>query len=244
METLKKTLRHRLLFLVLPLLLVGGAGIFRPKETDSPTPSSPPIMEQVAKAGVETILSFLLETRVSVESVRLDPANQQMELVGFTVLNPKGFDETQSVFAAQRVLVQADPLVLFSPRAVVRHIELEGANVFAEARLGRGFNLKKLLDSVNRFKAPRPANEKRWILERGVLNNFSIRFNSDFPPKRFDYAGESLEMSMRGPHDEGVTADKIIAEFLSMLINECEKGTQNRLGQTLSEILNMGRRAQ
>lgn len=217
------------------------APVFSPTRQQSakpePTPDPTETLEQIAKVGVEAVLSFLLDTPTTVSAVRLDPKNQQLEIQGLAVANPKGFGSENAAFSAERVLVEADPTVLFSPTATVRLVEVEGATVHAESRLGKGFNLKKLLDNVTRFNGPRPKDEKRWVLEKGLLKGCVFRFSSDIPNRKLEYPLDTLEFSMKGPHGEGVTADKIIAEVLTRLIDEFQKGNRDTLGDVLRQIV-------
>lgn len=234
---MKKRFAGILLFAVSVLV----APVFPPArqqgEKPKPAPNATEALEQIAKVGIETVLSFLLDTQTTVSSVRLVPENQRLEIQGLAVANPKGFSAENAAFSAERVLVEADPLVLFSPTATVRLIEVEGAAVHAESQLGKGFNLKKLLDNVNRFPGPRPKDEKRWVLEKGLLKGCIFRFSSDIPSRKLEYPLDTLEFSMKGPHGEGVTADKIVAEVLTRLIDEFQKGNRDTLGDALRQIL-------
>lgn len=215
--------------MILVAALCGTPPAETAREGEQPSPAASDRLETLAKVGIETALSFLLETRTTVEGVRLDPAAEVLELDGLRIANPKGFDGDAPAFSAQRVRVEAKPEALFSPKAVIRLVEVEGGTVHAQMKIRRGLNLKRLLDSAARFKTPRLLGEKRWIVEKGIMTDCLLRFASDWPPRTYEYPLEPMELSMKGPGGRGVTADKALAEVLLRLIEAIQEANRAQL---------------
>jgi len=183
--------------------------------------SDPQRLERVAKAGVETVLSHVLDVPVTVERVHLDPQSESLELENLHIGNPKGF-EAEHALAFSRVRVEADPKRLFSRDPVVRLVEVGGAEVNAETNLARGNNLKRLLDAANRFESPkllRKMPKKKWRIEKAALGKSDVNLVTNLLDRRATHKSlEPIEMKFMGPDGQGEEAQAAVARFLSELM--------------------------
>lgn len=210
---------------------------------ESPAPDTDATaLERLAKTGIGSVLSYVLDAPAQVESVRLDLKNQVLELGGLRIDNPEGF-EKKAALTADTIRVEADPKSLFSREPLVRLIKVEDAAVNAEVNPLRGINLKKLLDSTTRFRQPRFLKStpgKRWRIEKGLLEKGVVELNTQLLEKQTTRKSlDRIELSLMGKNGQGVTANEAMAEVLQILMEKCglmETGGAGALTEPLRDL--------
>lgn len=188
--------------------------------------TDPTILERIARAGINQVLSFVLDTPASVERIRLDKEQQFLELSNLRIANPKGFQDGHAI-SVETARLEADIKSLFSDAPLVKLAKVAGVSVNAEMDLKRGLNLKKLLDSTKRLQGPtlpkvsKGSTEKRWRIEKASLENGVVNVNSPLlfqGPKQKKI--DKFEMSLMGPDGKGVTANEAMSQILQTLIDK------------------------
>lgn len=180
-------------------------------------------LEEVARAGVGRVLSYVLDTPASVESVKLNTRAQTLELTGLRVANPDGF-EAASAILIKKVHVEADLRSLFSRSPVINVVRVEGARLNAETNLAHGSNMKKLMDNAGRFKSPgvlKNLPKKRWRINKGVLDDCIVEISTRLLTKKttrkvFDH----IELNLAGTDGQGLTVDEALAKGLGMVLEK------------------------
>jgi hypothetical protein len=181
-------------------------------------------LERLAQAGIERVLSRVLDTDVTVGGVTLDSAAHVLRVHDVQIANPKGFGEGEAI-SVEAIRVEADPRSLFSPEPEVRLIGVSGATINADTKLPGGSNLKRLMDNakearVARFRAGE-RSKKKWRIEKGVLESWSVNFRSGFPgstPRRAVL--DKIEMDFLGSDGRGMTADQVLTRLFARLVQE------------------------
>jgi len=182
-------------------------------------------LEKVARFAIGQVVSFVLDSPTTVERVRLNSEEQLLELNNLKIANPKGFDGDTAIFV-ENVRVQADPKLLFSDEPVVRVVGVTGASVNSEANLGRGFNLKKLLDNAMRFGEPKLLKrlpKKKWRIEKAVVETCEVNMITKLLEKQTTTKRlERFEMDFLGEDGKGMTADQAIVKVLKTLMEKAD----------------------
>jgi len=205
---------------------------------EGPADPPPTPLETGAKIAVETVLSFVLETRVTAERVRLDADTERFELLNLRIANPKAFDSETPAIAVKRILLEAPPDVLFAPDPVVRVVEVSGAVINADADLRHGINLKKLLDSAARFKGPKPDDQKKWVIEKGLLRESVVNLTTELLVQQTrEYKLKPIEMTLKDKDGGGLTADQAISRVLRRILDEIGALGAEGSGNPLADLL-------
>lgn len=188
----------------------------------------PSKVEGVVKTTTSAALTWILEAPVSVEGVQWEKGGQYLDLSGVRIGNPIGF-KTDHALTAESIRIEADPRKLFGANPEIRLIQVTGASVIVETRLGAGSNLKRLMDSAARPKlgaaAQRPAPSgtgKKFRIDRAVLNGCDVTIVTMVLGKTSSQRRSvgPIEMSFTGPDGGGLPADQAMAQFLGRLIQE------------------------
>lgn len=188
------------------------------------TPAPGERAEEIIKAGVQLVLSRVLDVPVTVDGVAWNAESSSLEITGLEVANPSGFDAA-TAFSAGTVRLQADLKNLFSPTPTVQLIEMDGAEVNAESNLTRGSNLYLLMKSAREFSSKGPMSrfkgDKQWRIEKGILGATQVKIENNLLQR---YSAEKtigpIEMEFPGPNGQGLPAQEAVAQFLNRLISE------------------------
>lgn len=196
-------------------------------------------LEKVARLAIGRVLSYVLETDVSVGGIRLDTKAETLELSDLRIANPKGFEADQA-FSLGKVLVDADPKSLFSDAPTIRRIEVSGAKANVEVNL-KGVNLKKLADSASRFKPPGAQgpkkhgqtddpNAKKWRIAKALMENCSVDIITALPFKQTTRRSiDKIDLDLSGPDGTGLPANEAMAQVLNAIMDKLGllKGVEN-----------------
>ncbi len=183
-------------------------------------PDNPTTVERIVQKAVGSVLSMVLDTPTTVEGVRLDPETKGIELRGLRIANPKGF-QAEEVISLEKAVVTADLKSLFSKEPIINVMEVSGATVNAEMDITRGINLKKLLDRVSKLKMPKLGPEKRWKIDKALVQNATFNVRTPIPGKENTQKTiESFETSLAGPDGRGVTTNEAVTFALQTLLDK------------------------
>jgi hypothetical protein len=194
-----------------------------PGEEAEPTPETPAAMELIVQAGVQAILSQMLEVDVEVDSVTVDQETKLVELHGLRVKNPQGF-EAGNAFTADTVRLQADIKSLLSRTPKVDLVEMQGASVSAISNLRQGSNLLTLLKNARRtgqagaLQRLRPP--KRWEIHRAVLGETQVSIVNDLIKREERETTVGPKEFSFGTDGNPAPGDEIVSQFLDWLVEE------------------------
>ena len=209
-----------LAFLVCPHL---GAAEEAVEQAQEP-PYVPTPLELSAKAGVEGILSFLLEAPTKVEGVRWDPKEGILKLEKLRIANPKGFSTDKPAMTFAEAYVKAQPDLLLSREPTIEIVRLKGAVINSEQSLAKGINIKKLADSASRFGAPDlkvlQMLGKKFRIEKGELGGAAVNLKSDLLGEK-SWKLDTIEMNFKEMGGgKSMRADQILSKSLQRILEE------------------------
>lgn len=138
-------------------------------------------IEGLVRHAVETHVSEALGVNVSIEGIRLAPAQLGVELVGLRVQNPIGFKE-DSAIECGHILIQPDLKTLFADTVTINQILLNGLKVDLRYRAGEGSNLGNISRlSSQRAEPPKEGEKEKHLVQvkevRSTGGSFEARSN-------------------------------------------------------------------
>ncbi len=110
---------------------------------------------RLVKFGIENGTPPVVQTSVSVSSVKLSPFSGIGVIEGFEIGNPKGFTGPRAVHIG-RAEVALDTASVTSDKIVIKHIHITDPEINLEAGLG-GTNLKHIADNAKSFASQQSA---------------------------------------------------------------------------------------
>ncbi|MCB1278244.1 hypothetical protein [Prosthecobacter sp.] len=106
-------------------------------------------IDKLVKLGIEKGTPPVVQTDVSVASVKLSPFSGVGVIEGFEIGNPKGFSGARAVHIG-RAEVALDTSSVSGDKIVIQHIRITDPEINLEAGLG-GTNLKHIADNAKNF---------------------------------------------------------------------------------------------
>jgi len=106
-------------------------------------------LDTLVKMGIESGTPPVVQTSVTVDSVKLSPFSGTGVIEGFVIGNPKGFTGPRAVRVG-RAEVALDTNSVTTDKIVIKHIRIADPEINLEAGLG-GTNLKHIADNAKSF---------------------------------------------------------------------------------------------
>ena len=180
----------------------------------------------IARVGVGAVLSFVLDTQVTVSSVRLDLKKGVMVLTDVHIANPKGFEKGNAI-EAQEIHVEADIKSLFSDTPMVQLINVGVTNVNVEVSTSHGISLKKLLDNACRFtkdsKQSGESSKKKFAITKAIMEGADVSISNKLLGKQIMHKKlDRMEMNLGGQDGTGVTAGAGMAKVLQAILDKLD----------------------
>lgn len=100
-------------------------------------------LQRVGKPGLEKTLSYVLNTKVTIESVTLDPFHRTVSILGLAVANPEEFKEGTAI-RLERIVIRPDLPSFLSATPTIQEVILEKPTLFLHHEIGKGTNLNAL----------------------------------------------------------------------------------------------------
>lgn len=215
------------------LAILGGLDVWAEAAEDAAAaseeePAEPTAWEGIAKVGIEAVLSIVLDTKVSVERVRLDGANEVFEVQGLRIANPKGFDQDKPALVFDKLLLEAPGDVLSSEKPIIRKAVASGGQLNVITDFRKGNNIKRLVERASRFGGGDSGDDnKRWIVEQATIQENRVTLTTglggDFPLRQVRrYRIDPIEMAIKGEDGQGVSTGDAIGAVLDKLWNSLQ----------------------
>jgi hypothetical protein len=166
--------------------------------------------------------------------------------------NPEGFSGRDAI-AIKKLSVESDPRSLMSDQPEIRVVDVGSITVNGETVLGKGNNLKKLMDNTKKVQSKvggrlreqlqAEAMQKQWKIERAVLEKSTVNISTPLlsaETKSHEFG--PVEMSFKGRGDRGMTASEILGQVMERLLKEIDLGGggESPFGGILDQVLKPG----
>ena len=137
-------------------------------------------IEQVTMNTIEESLSATFGAPVTVRSVSISPINRSLELKGFALSNPPGFDHDLPALRCEKITLMFNPKTLLTDSPVIRQVHFEKADVYYRHRIGKGTNIKRLSDQASLSAATSgPDSYPRLIVEEVHCSRAKVHFSTN-----------------------------------------------------------------
>lgn len=231
-------------------LVVMAGPLLRPL---APPEERPQGMQDLVKTGVERVISRVLDAPTKVGDFKWDPEKQRLDLMDVRIGNPEGFSEDDAI-SVKKVSLESDLKSLMSDQPEVRLIDVGSITVNVETALGKGNNLKTLMDNAKRIQ-PRgggigqrggsrgSGEQKRWKIEKALLDTSTVNISTALlSAQKQSHEFGPFEMSFVGEDGSGLPANQILAKVMERLLQETNLGgvTESPIGGLLGDILGGG----
>ena len=202
-------------------------------------------LDQLVKRAIEDYGTEILQAAVTVERVKLAPADGTGELRGLAIGNPKGF-RTAHAATAGTIEIAVDPLTVAKDLVVVKRIVVVTPNITYEPG-ARGSNFDAMQRNIDHYLGADKAGAKRsgsrkLIVERLTIKGARLSYS---PPVMSGKASvlfnlPDIQLTNVGKGRGGVTPGeltKIVVDALVARIAEAmgrsaiQRGVESLLGR-------------
>lgn len=200
-------------------------------------------LDGIIKTVVETVGSDVTQVTVSLDQVNSELTAGRIELHGFTIANPKGFNGPY-LFDMDEVALQIEPKSLTGGVVVVNEVLVDGAKIVAELK-GQSTNIQALQDNISKSvgsgtdssekskpaeqaATPSEAADVRLMVEKVSLINNNLQLKTDQWGER-TVKMPAINMNNLGDRKTGLTPEEFSAEIVSRLTDAAEKAVENEL---------------
>ncbi len=154
---------NKLAAFAITILLVSGAALWF---------LAPDAFNEFIKEQIETIGSKTTAQTVNVEKVDFRLTKGAAAIYGFSITNPKGYQQPQA-FTLGKINLDVDVSSLTDEPIIVEKFEIKDAKAFIEFTKAGKSNIKDILDAINQQlpKAQQPVEEETQKAEPKVAIN-------------------------------------------------------------------------
>ncbi len=169
----------------------------------------------VTKSTAE-ILGDTFDSTARIDHISVSPTNRTLILHDFSLDNPKSFKEGQAI-TAERIVLQIDPVSLFSKTPVIENMTLENTRILYRLEVPDGTNIGTLAKRLE--NQSRRDGERRFLIKKLVCRDAQVEFSTHFVPDTFGVNLVTIELD--DPQGgETVTAAGMASIFLRSVIKE------------------------
>ncbi len=183
-------------------------------------------LDSIVKSNIERVSSDLLDTEVTVESVRLSLLSGSGSISGIQIANPDGFDG-ETALRIKSVRTEMDPSLFLSDPVVVKLIEIEELELSYELT-SRGSNLGTLAGNLP------PQDEtgtdgRQIVIDRLLMDNTRLEVRvplEDMEPVQLTL--DRFEQTNIG-HEENNDLETTLQILFEVLLDEVESQARAKL---------------
>ena len=208
----------------------------------------------IIKKSVETVLSDVLQVKVTLESANLSIPKRTVELKGLVIANPDGF-KTPKAFSMDSILVKVDVLSFRTEEPVINIISMESPDITIEQGF-HGSNISTLIKNASgeeEKKEPEEEKEseagKAIKIEKVVVDKAEIGLSAPVLKGRsISYTLPRFEMNDIGGKGKKTTIAESIRIFLIEILkrslaqgkgiipDDLQKSLQSSLDSVVSTV--------
>ncbi len=234
------------------VLAVMAGPLLRP--LTPPPGERPENLQGLVKVGVERVVSRVLDAPTRVGDFKWDPEKQRLDLMDVHIGNPEGFGDGDAI-SLKKVSVESNLQSLLSNQPEIRLVDVGSITVNVDTALGKGNNLKTLMDNAKRVQAlgggkggrggrlRGNGEQKLWKIDKAKLDTSTVNITTELlsaQTKSHEFG--PFEMSFEGKDGAGLPANQILAKVMERLLQETNLGgmTESPIGGLLGDILGGG----
>jgi hypothetical protein len=200
-------------------------------------------LDGIIKGVVEEVGSDLMQTKVTLDDVKLDLTSGKGKLSGLTIANPRGFDSDYA-FRLDDITVGLDLKTLSGPVIVISEVSIVGAKLIAEQK-GDKTNLGVLMKNLEQSSKKAGTAEAqdttdptdvRLMLEKfvfvGTKGKIIIEQSGEKALKLPDVRRNNI-----GNKTTGLTPEQLADELLQSVIKQVQKAVESYLADMAKDAV-------
>ena len=180
-------------------------------------------LDSIVAGVIEEVGTETLNTKVSVSAVSINLKEGKAGIGGVTIANPDGYSNA-NLLEMEGIEVDLDIESLSQDVLVIESIRIQNPQIFFEGNSSGGSNMQTLLDNMESGTSEESGasdnKELKMIIDQFAFNGGHVTATSEAKP------GEVLELDLPaiklsgiGRSEGGVTADVVVKEITSELVN-------------------------
>lgn len=220
----------------------------------APPEDRPQNLQEIVKVGVERVVSRVLDAPTKVGDFKWDAEKQRLDLMDLRIGNPEGFSDDDAIFV-KKVSLESDLKTLMSDQPEVRLVDVGSIVVNVETALGKGNNLKTLMDNAKKIQSRTGGigqrggmrgggEQKRWKIDKATLDTSTVNISTALlSAQKQSHEFGPFEMSFVGEGGQGLPANQILARVMEKLLQETNLGgvSESPVGGLIGDILGGGK---
>lgn len=196
----------------------------------------------IVRKSIETVLSEVLQVKVTLESVNVSISNSTVEIKGLVIGNPEGFN-TPKAFSMDSILVKVDLLSFKTEEPVINIISMEGPDITIEQGF-RGSNISALIKNASGEEKKKSEEKKESEsgkaikIEKVVVEKAEVDLSAPVLKGRsVSFTLPRFEMNDIGGKGEKTTIAESIRIFLTEILKRALTQGKGIIPDDLQESL-------
>lgn len=203
---MKAALKFGMITIGLTLIAIGVSVIFLR-----------PHVERVTADALESVLSDVFGSRVTVGGLAISPARRSLDLHHVSLANPEGFKQGPAI-ESKRVRLQFQWPSVVSGTPIVREAILEDADIYYRYEIGEGTNLKRLEELAEEYGDSRPRSP--FSIGEIRCEEAKVHLSTNLLPLA-SVGVDIVNVVFKEPeNDDSFSVGKTLAEFVGRIAKE------------------------
>jgi hypothetical protein len=210
-------------------------------------------LDVILKSSVNHVVPFFTKSEASLDDVSISLLKGRVELKGFYIGNPEGYDSKRHVMKIDRVLCDVSVWSLLTNKIIIEDIEVIGFDVNYETKLLKGDNIRALVANImtgvggaSASKEEEVAEEETGGAKKIQLNHFLIEGGA--VAMRFagsEKAGLSaplprIELHDIGKDDDGADVEEVVTVITNKVFAAVGSVATQNMGKLKDNMKNVG----
>ena len=198
-------------------------------------------LDSLIKKGIETKGSQVLQTEVTVDTVKFKLREGSGELAGFEIKNPAPFT-ADTAFEFDRIFLQIDTASLSQSVKVIKEITIDDIEVTAEQK-ELTTNLQTLLKNIQNSSPPttetsteKGGSDLRLMVEKIHFTGGKVHLVTE-KKGSYELTLPAFDLSNIGDKQNGIPPESLAVKILEPLLKKAESAAKDKLKQEASDEL-------
>jgi len=198
-------------------------------------------LNAIAKAGIEKVLSYVLQVDVSLQKAKVSLLGGSVKLKGLVIGNPEGF-KTEKAFSVDEVTVKVDIKSFTTDEPNIRLISIESPEITLEQGF-KGSNLSQLVENASRFEGKRAeeapeGSQKNIKIDTITIDGAQIALSAPvLQGKEISFPLPRIELNDIGGEKERVSIAEAMQLFFTEILSQAIKAGGGIIPPGLDESL-------
>ncbi len=198
-------------------------------------------LNTIAKAGIEKVLSYVLQVDVSLQKVKVSLLGGSVKLKGLVIGNPEGF-KTEKAFSVDEVTVKVDIKSFATDEPNIKLISIKSPEITLEQGF-KGSNLSRLVENASRLESEEAeeapeGSQKNVRIGEVIVDGAQIALSAPvLRGKEISFPLPRIELNDIGGEKEPVSIAEAMEVFFTEILSQSIKAGKGIIPPGLDEAL-------